>query len=131
MPDDETAFICTCNDLPGSYMMLRLDSGQERENNMTFNKTRNGDQLIYTLSGRLDTAAAPQLEEDIRSSVESANDLVLDITDIEYISSAGLRVLLSAQKTMNQKGGMVVKGANSSIKEIFDITGFSNLLHIE
>lgn len=92
---------------------------------------KNGTELTLFLSGRLDTNTAPQLESEIASSISGVTDLILDIEKLEYISSAGLRVLLAAQKTMNKQGTMTVKNVCDDIKEVFDITGFSDILSIE
>lgn len=86
--------------------------------------------LIISLDGRLDTSTAPELEREI-ADLGDYTELVLDMTNLEYISSAGLRVILKAQKAMNKKGKLVVKNVSESIKEIFDITGFSDFLTIE
>ena len=94
-------------------------------------KTQEGESLVIALDGRLDTITAPQLEEEIRDGIDGVAELVFDFTDLAYVSSAGLRVLLSAQKTMNAKGSMVVKNVSEDIQEIFDVTGFSDILTIE
>lgn len=94
-------------------------------------KTLDGSRLEFALEGRLDTITAPQLEEEVRGSIEPVNELVFDFTNLEYISSAGLRVLLSAQKIMNDKGSMKVKNVSADIQEIFDVTGFTDILTIE
>lgn len=94
-------------------------------------KTLNGDKLDIALDGRLDTITAPELEEEIKASLDGVNELSFDFTSLAYVSSAGLRVLLSAQKTMNSRGGMVVKNVSEEIQEIFDVTGFSDILTIE
>ena len=86
------------------------------------------EQTVLKLEGRLDTATAPELEKCIE---ESLNELVFDFTDLEYISSAGLRVILKAQKIMNGKGGMKVINVNESIMDVFEITGFADFLTIE
>ncbi len=98
---------------------------------MTINKNLNGNELTISLEGRLDTVTAPQLESELKASLDDVKKLIFDISALEYISSAGLRVLLSAQKTMNKQGSMVVKGANEAIMEIFEVTGFVDLLDIE
>ncbi|MBP3729414.1 MAG: STAS domain-containing protein [Lachnospiraceae bacterium] len=87
--------------------------------------------LTIILEGRLDTSTAPQLEECINSSLEGITDLSLDLSSLDYISSAGLRVLLSAQKKMMTKGQMQICGANETVMEIFEITGFSDILTIQ
>ena len=87
--------------------------------------------LELKLSGRLDTTTAPQLEAELNESTEGITELILDFEELEYISSAGLRVLLSAQKLMNKQGSMVIKNVCADIMEVFDITGFSDILTIE
>lgn len=94
-------------------------------------KNQEGSKLEFALSGRLDTITAPQLEEEIKAGIDGVEELVFDFTELEYVSSAGLRVLLSAQKTMNEKGSMVVRNVSEDIQEIFDVTGFSDILTIE
>ena len=93
-------------------------------------KVENGKELTLILTGRLDTVTAPELEGVIRTGLGSAEKLVFDLKGLEYVSSAGLRVLLSAQKIMNKQGTMVVTGANEEVKEVFDVTGFSKILTI-
>ena len=94
-------------------------------------KNQEGSKLEFVLDGRLDTITAPQLEGVVKASIESINELVFDFGGLAYVSSAGLRVLLSAQKTMNEKGTMVVRNVSDEIQEIFDVTGFSDILTIE
>ena len=94
-------------------------------------KKANGAELLISLEGRLDTVTAPQLEEALKTSLDGITDLIFDLKELQYISSAGLRVLLSAQKTMNRQGTMVVRNASEEVKEIFDVTGFSDILTIE
>jgi len=94
-------------------------------------KNLDGNKLTVKLEGRLDTTTAPELEAAIKDELEKADDLVFDFVDLEYISSAGLRVLLSTQKVMMKKGGMVITNARDEIKEVFDITGFADILNIE
>ena len=98
---------------------------------MTITKNLNGKDLEIALEGRLDTMTAPQLEEALKESMDGITELVIDFTETEYISSAGLRVLLSAQKTMNKQGSMVVTGVNDVIMEIFEVTGFVDILDIQ
>ena len=86
---------------------------------MTIDKVQDGAKLTVKVSGRLDTTTAPELEDDLKASLDGIEDLTMDFSDLEYISSAGLRVLLSAQKIMNKQGSMVVTGVNSTIMEIF------------
>ncbi len=89
-----------------------------------------GPVLLVTVSGRLDTTTAPQLERELSASLDDVTELELDFRELEYLSSAGLRVLLGAQKRMNQQGSMVVRNVNQVIMEVFDITGFSGILTI-
>ena len=98
---------------------------------MTIEKNINANALTITLSGRLDTTTAPQLESELKASIEGNENLILDFAGLEYLSSAGLRVLLSAQKIMNKQGAMVVKNVNETIQEIFEVTGFCDILTIE
>ena len=92
---------------------------------------KNASELTVALSGRLDTNTAPELEKTLNASLEGVNALTIDMEKLDYISSAGLRVLLAAQKTMNRQGSMKVKNANEIIMEIFEVTGFSDILTIE
>lgn len=98
---------------------------------MTINKIANGSQLTVALDGRLDTTTAPQLDDELKTALDGITKLDFDLANLEYISSAGLRVLLSAQKVMNKQGEMIVKNANEEIKEIFEVTGFVDILTIE
>ena len=93
-------------------------------------KNRDGAKLELTLSGRLDTASSPQLEEVITGSLDGVAELVLDFKELQYVSSAGLRVLLGAQKAMNRQGKMKLCNVSEGIKDVFDITGFSDILTI-
>ena len=94
-------------------------------------KSIDGTKAVFALSGRLDTTTAPQLEQELKGSLNGVTDLILDFADLSYISSAGLRVLLSAQKIMNKQGSMVIHNANETVMEIFEVTGFSDILTIE
>ena len=94
-------------------------------------KNKEGSSLDIKVSGRLDTTTAPQLDEEINSSIEGVDDLKLDFADLEYISSAGLRVLLATQKIMNKQGSMKVVSVSEPVMEVFEITGFSEILTIE
>lgn len=87
--------------------------------------------LEIVLEGRLDTTTAPQLEEVVKNELDGKETLVYDLAKLEYISSAGLRVLLSSQKKMNSQGTMTVKNVSEEVNEIFDVTGFSDILNIE
>ena len=98
---------------------------------LNMKKETEGARITFVLEGRLDTITSPTLESELKSSLENVEELVFDLTDLQYISSAGLRVLLTAQKIMNKQGSMVVKNASDDVKEIFDVTGFSDILTIE
>ena len=87
--------------------------------------------LTVALEGRLDTLTAPQLDAELQNSLQGVKSLVFDFAKLDYISSAGLRVLLTSQKTMNKQGSMVVKNVSEEVKEIFEVTGFSDILTIE
>ena len=95
-------------------------------------KTAEGANTVFELEGRLDTVTAPNLEQEIKDCIEDVQELVLNIEKLEYISSAGLRVLLFAQKSMNGRAGkLIIKGASEAVMEIFEVTGFSDILNIE
>ena len=98
---------------------------------LNIEKKVNEKELTVALEGRLDTTAAPVLEGELASVIGGIETLIFDLEKLEYISSAGLRVLLSAQKTMNKQGKMIVRNASDDVKEIFDVTGFSDILTIE
>ena len=98
---------------------------------MTIEKINNGTALTLVVAGRLETLTAPSLEKVVREELDGVTELVFDLTGLEYISSAGLRVLLTAQKTMNAKGAMKVTGVNGIVREVFEVTGFSDILTIE
>lgn len=93
-------------------------------------KTQNGGDLNIALKGRLDTTTAPQLETELRTALTDVKELVFDLKELAYISSAGLRVLLSAQKVMNRQGNMIIRNASPEIMEIFEVTGFVDILNI-
>ena len=98
---------------------------------LNIEKNAVADKLEVILSGRLDTATAPQLERELKDALNEVKELVFNLADLEYISSDGLRVLLSVQKVMNKNGNMVVTNASDEVKEIFEVTGFSDILTIE
>ncbi len=98
---------------------------------LNINKTRDGGKLCVALEGRLDTTTAPELEASLKEELDTVNELIIDLAKLEYISSAGLRVLLAAQKAMMKQGSMVVTNPNDVISEIFEVTGFSTILTIE
>jgi anti-sigma B factor antagonist len=98
---------------------------------MTIKKIVNGDNAKIVVAGRLDTQTAPELENELDGIISNLKELTFDMTELEYVSSAGLRVILKAQKIMNTQGSMKLIGVNDSIMEVFDITGFLDILTIE
>ena len=98
---------------------------------MTIEKKLDGTSLTITLEGRLDTNTAPLLEAELKQSLNGITELTFAFGGLAYISSAGLRVLLAAQKVMNRQGSMLLKNVNDDINEVFEITGFSDILTIE
>lgn len=98
---------------------------------MEIKKVKNGVELNLAVEGRLDTTTAPKLEAELKQNISGVETLVLDFANLEYLSSAGLRVLLAAQKVMNKQGEMIIRNVNETIAEIFEITGFSDILTIE
>ena len=98
---------------------------------MTIDKNLNAGELTVRLSGRLDTTTAPQLEAEFKQNIAGVKKLVLDFTALDYLSSAGLRVILQTQKAMNKQGEMIIRNVNETITEIFEITGFIDILTIE
>ena len=98
---------------------------------MTIEKKLNGTELTIALTGRMDTVTAPQLEAELKDCLNGVNSLRFDFSALDYLSSAGLRVLLAAQKRMNKQGSMTLLGVNETIAEIFVVTGFSDILTIE
>lgn len=98
---------------------------------MTIQKISDGEKLTFKIEGRLDTNSSPKLEAELRQSVDCITELVFDFSEVEYISSAGLRVLLAAQKVMNRRGSMKLTGVNDDVMEVFEITGFADILTIE
>ena len=98
---------------------------------MNIIKKQDGTTLTVALEGRLDTVTSPQLEGELRTAVNGVSELVMDLSSLDYVSSAGLRVLLSAQKVMNKQGGMTIRNVKPEIMEIFEVTGFVDILTIE
>ena len=98
---------------------------------MTITKDLKDGALVVKIEGRIDTNTSPDLEMELKSSLDGVKELIFDFSDVDYISSAGLRVLLSAQKTMNKQGSMKLTGVRSEIMEIFEVTGFTDILTIE
>ena len=97
---------------------------------LTINKTTENEKTVYYLEGRLDTATSPDLENELRQTLPGISKLTFDFEKLDYISSAGLRVLLSAQKTMNKQGEMEIIHVNEAIMDIFEITGFVDIMTI-
>lgn len=102
-----------------------------RDETMTIEKKLDGSVLDVALQGRLDTTTSPQLENELKTALDGVTELIFDLAGLEYISSAGLRVLLSAQKTMNKQGSMTIRNVNSDVMDVFDVTGFVDILNIE
>lgn len=98
---------------------------------MTIDKKTEGTKLQIRLEGRLDTTTSPLLEAELKSALDGITELVFDFEKLAYISSAGLRILLAAQKVMNRQGSMVVRHVNEVIAEVFEVTGFSDILTVE
>ena len=98
---------------------------------MNIVKKQNGSELTIALEGRLDTTTSPQLENELRTALNGVTEFALDLDKLDYISSAGLRVLLSAQKTMNKQGNMEILNVKPEIMEIFEVTGFVDILTIQ
>ena len=97
---------------------------------MTITKQQDGTKLNIALEGRLDTATAPELEAELKNGLDGIEDLTLDFQSLQYLSSAGLRVILAAQKRMNRQGHMAVEHVCADIMEVFEITGFVDILDI-
>ena len=98
---------------------------------MNIIRNKDGSKLTLALEGRLDTTTAPQLEGELKEALDGVTELNLDFEKLEYLSSAGLRVLLAAQKVMNKQGSMVIRHVNETIHEVFEVTGFIDILTIE
>ena len=111
--------------------MIQENDFESEETDMTITKKQNGSDLVIALEGRLDTMTSPELEAELKNSLGSAETLTMDFSKLEYISSAGLRVLLSAHKIMSSKGGMKVTQVNEIVQEVFEVTGFADILNIE
>ena len=104
----------------------------KEDNVMNITSETNVKQVTFALEGRLDTVSAPELEKVLGANLDGVEELILEFEKLRYLSSAGLRVLLAAQKKMNsQKGSMVIKHANEMIMEIFEVTGFLDILTVE
>ncbi len=109
----------------------RLIKTSLRRFDMEIKKENNGKELTLFIKGRLDTTTSPLLERELKESISGVEKLILDFSLLEYLSSAGLRVILAAQKVMNRQGEMIVRNVNETISEIFEVTGFVDILTIE
>ncbi len=98
---------------------------------MTIQKTLEGEQLTVALEGQLNTMTAPELEGELRTAVNGITELVFDFSELAYVSSAGLRVLLAAQKVMNKQGSMKIRNANEEVMDVFELTGLTDIMDIE
>ena len=98
---------------------------------MTITRKQNGTELEIALEGRLDTMTAPELEAELKRSLDGIESLTIDFSKLDYISSAGLRVILTAHKTMSSRNGMKVTHVNEIVQEVFDVTGFADILTVE
>ena len=98
---------------------------------MTVTKTKDATKLTVKIEGRLDTTTVPLLEAEMKDALEGITDLVLDFSNLDYISSAGLRILLTLHKQMVKKGSMKVTNVNEIVSEVFEVTGFCDILNVE
>jgi len=98
---------------------------------MNIKQNREGNKLTVSINGRVDTSTAPELLEQLKEAMKDIEDLVLDLAGVDYISSAGLRVILYAQKTMNDQGSLTLINVNSDIMDTFELTGFTDILTIK
>lgn len=98
---------------------------------MTIQKTKNASALTLVIEGRLETTTAPELETVVKNELDGVTELIFDFSALDYISSAGLRVILTAQKIMNKQGSMKITGANEIVREVFDLTGFTDIITVE
>ena len=114
--------------LEGLYVDSNLIKGAK---NMTVTTKIDGTKLTAAIEGRLDTATTPAAEAELKDKLDGITELTLDFKSLDYISSSGLRLLLALQKKMNKQGSMTVINSNEAVKEIFEVTGFSDILTIE
>ena len=98
---------------------------------MKIQKDRKDQELTVTLNGRLDTTTAPMLEQELLQSWNDISTLILDLKELDYISSAGLRVILAAQKQMLKQGSMILRNLSDNVREVFEMTGFADIMTIE
>lgn len=112
-------------------LIKKKDKKPKSSGKLKISVTNNGSEYTFLLDGRLDTLTAPDLDAAIKEVLGDAEKLVFDLEKLEYISSAGLRVLLGAVQAMDGKGGMVVRNVDPSVREVFDLTGFNLIFNIE
>ena len=115
----------------GLFTKKNIASSSDGNSYLKISMTKDGSEYTFLLEGRLDTITSPALESKINEVIGDATKLTLDLAKLEFISSAGLRVLLGTLQNMEDKGEMVVRNLTQSVREVFDLTGFSNLFHIE
>ena len=115
----------------GGLGIYLVKKSMDKEETMEIKKMQDGDNLTIVLTGRLDTTTAPHLEAELKSSIGGVTYLIFDFENLEYISSAGLRVILSAQKVMNRQGNMVIRNVDENVMDVFEVTGFVDILTIE
>ena len=112
-------------------LIKAVNTFNEREIIMNVNKKLNGDELVFEIEGNIDSSTAPALYDEVNRSLDGIKSLIFDFSKVDYISSAGLRVLLAAYKIMSKQGKMVICNANENVMDIFQITGFTNFLTIK
>lgn len=127
LPDTDSAF----TGLRSALLARYLKKFEEDARTMEIKKVVNGSQLTVYLDGRLDTITSQQLERELRTSIDGITELVFDLEKLSYITSAGLRVLSVSQKVMNRQGKMIVRNMQPDVREVFDVTGLSNIMEIQ
>ena len=127
LPDTDSAF----TGLRSALLTRYLKKFEEDARTMEIKKVVNGSQLTVYLDGRLDTITSQQLERELRTSIDGITELVFDLEKLSYITSAGLRVLSVSQKVMNRQGKMIVRNMQPDVREVFDVTGLSNIMEIQ
>ena len=107
------------------------NENMDNESKLKVTLTQDGEEYTFTLEGRLNTLTSPDLEEQVEAVLESAKKMIFDLAKLEYISSAGLRVLLGAAQELEDRGEVVVRNLTNSVREVFDVTGFSDAFTVE
>ena len=107
------------------------NENMDNESKLKVALTQDGEEYTFTLEGRLNTLTSPDLEEQVEAVLESAKKMIFDLAKLEYISSAGLRVLLGAAQELEDRGEVVVRNLTNSVREVFDVTGFSDAFTVE